>query len=178
MNNYELTWYIRIMIIILALMVIIALIGNMVMTGMLYPTFVLYITLFAIIIILICKTDSLMGVMAIFTVMLCGGIIIQCDAKINNINMNTITSENILSIDYTNNTSDVFHIGFDNKYYYVFKKDDTGAIELMKLPCDVTKLKEVNTPVKPTYNYKKNGYNMITDKEIIVTKGKYKLITR
>ena len=33
-----------------------------------------------------------------------------------------ITSENILSIDYTNNNSDVLQIGFDNKYYYVFKK--------------------------------------------------------
>ena len=93
-----------------------------------------------------------------------------------NIATNKTISENILSVDYTINDSDILHIGFDNTYYYVFTKTNTDAIELIKLPCNKTTIKEVATYQKPTYNYKVSPNNQITDIEIIVTKDKYKLI--
>ena len=90
--------------------------------------------------------------------------------------VNNIVSKNIISIDYTTNNSYILNIGFDNNNYYIFMKNNTGVIELIKLPCNKTMIKEVETEQKPTYSYKKLPRNLITDREITVTKGKYKLI--
>lgn len=179
MDNDVIKWFIRIATTLMIIPAVIALPWSMI-TAKTFSAEYSAITIMLIIIIwLLFKIDNLIGIAALFGITSC--ILIYLGSN-NDPNLKAVThannviSENILSIDYTSNDSDILHIGFDNKYYYVFTKDNTGTIELIKLPCDDTIIKEVDNIQKPTYNYKKPPMNQITDREITVTKGKYKLI--
>lgn len=182
MNNrddYALSLFIKVISAILTAMIVIPISIAIIYTGIFSFKILIFLIMFIIAICIIFKLNSIPVQLILLIFIICGGIYLghskESDVpRVTEADM--ITSENILSIDYTNNTSDTLHIGFDNKYYYVFKKDDTGIIELIKLPCDDVKIKEVDTWQKPTYRYTKLPIYPIKDREITVTKGKYKLI--
>ena len=182
MNNTEdnaLNMFIKVISAILTSVTVIPIFGAMLYTKVFSFKILIFLIMFIITTCIIFKLKNIHVQLILLIFIICGVIYLGHSRepdipRITEADM--ITSENILSIDYTSNNSDVLHIGFDNKYYYVFKKNETSTIELIKLPCDDVKIKETDTLQKPTYNYKKLPGCPITDREITVTKGKYKLI--
>lgn len=169
----SINWVIRIITTIMLSMVILVLTCSQHIVDTFSAKYLLLIILSIVMLFVIYKINNIFGLLALFITTICITIYLGHTKQTNT---NNTVSESIISIDYTNNTSDILNIGFDNNYYYVFMKDNAGSIELIKLPCNKTMIKEVETEQKPTYSYKKLPQNLITDREITVTKGKYKLI--
>lgn len=169
----SINWVIRIITTIMLSMVILILTCSQHIVETFSTKYLLLMLLSIVMLFVIYKTNNTFVLLAPFITAICITIYLGHTKQTNT---NNTVSESIISIDYTNNTSDILNIGFDNNYYYVFMKDNAGSIELIKLPCNKTMIEEVDTEQKPTYSYKKSPQNLITDQKITVTKGKYKLI--
>ena len=169
----SINWVIRIITTIMLSMIILVLTCSQSITNAFSAKYLLLLLLSFVMLFVIYKINNTLVLLAPFITAIYITIYLGHSRQTD---VNNIVSRNIISIDYTTNNSDILNIGFDNKYYYVFTKDNTGTIELIKLPCNKTMIKEVETEQKPTYSYKKLPRNPITDREITVTKGKYKLI--
>lgn len=169
----SINWVIRIMTTIMLSMIILVLTCSQYITNTFSAKYLLLLLLSFVMLFVIYKINNTLVLLAPFITAIYITIYLGHSRQTD---VNNIVSRNIISIDYTTNNSDILNIGFDNKYYYVFTKDNTGTIELIKLPCNKIIIKEVETEQKPTYSYKKLPQNPITDQEITVTKGKYKLI--
>ena len=182
MDNDGIKWFIRIITALVIIPIVILLPWHMITTETFSVEYSVLTLLLILIVWLLFKIDNLVGIAILYVIASCVLIYLggnndpNLRATINAISTDKVISENILSVDYTSNNSDVLHIGFDNTYYYVFKQNETGTIELMKLPCDNTIITEVDTYQKPTYNLIKSPDGITKDRKIIVTKDKYKLI--